>query len=71
MIDRPNDQPPPWPDRAGPRRLYLDFVVDDLDKAEIHLRGLGAVLADSQPGGQRCRVLLDPARSGSRPHVAQ
>jgi len=57
----PNDQPPPWPDRAAPRRLHLDFIVDDLDKAEIHLLGLGAVLADSQPGGQRFRVLLDPA----------
>lgn len=57
----PNDQPPPWPDRAAPRRLHLDFIVDDLDQAEIHVLGLGAALADSQPGGQRFRVLLDPA----------
>jgi catechol 2,3-dioxygenase-like lactoylglutathione lyase family enzyme len=57
----PNDQPSPWPNRAAPRRLHLDFIVDDLDKAEIHLLGLGAVLADFQPGGQRFRVLLDPA----------
>jgi len=57
----PNEQPPPWPDRAAPRRVHLDFIVDDLGEAEIRLLGLGAVLADSQPGGQRFRVLLDPA----------
>jgi len=57
----PNHQPPPWPSRAAPRRLHLDFIVDDLDRAEFHLLGLGAALADFQPGGQRFRVLLDPA----------
>jgi catechol 2,3-dioxygenase-like lactoylglutathione lyase family enzyme len=57
----PNDQPLPWPDHAAPRRLHLDFMVDDLAEAEIYLLGLGAALADSQPGGQRFRVLLDPA----------
>jgi catechol 2,3-dioxygenase-like lactoylglutathione lyase family enzyme len=57
----PNNQPPPWPNHAAPRRLHLDFIVDDLNKAEIHLLGLGAAVADFQPGGDRFRVLLDPA----------
>jgi len=57
----PNHQPPPWPNRAAPRRRHLDFIVDDLDKAEIHLLGAGAALADFQPGRHRFRVLLDPA----------
>ncbi|WP_167333491.1 VOC family protein [Nocardia concava] len=56
-----NHRPSPWPDPAAPRRLHLDFSVDDLDRAERHLLGLGAVLATYQPGGQRFRVLLDPA----------
>ncbi|MGW4770233.1 VOC family protein [Nocardia sp. NPDC004278] len=55
-----NHQPPAWPDPAAPRRLHLDFAVEDLGQAEQHLLRLGAVLASQQPGGERFRVLLDP-----------
>ncbi|MCH6170672.1 VOC family protein [Pseudonocardia alaniniphila] len=56
-----NSEPIPWPDPAATRRLHLDFVVDDLDEAEAHLCSMGARRADSQPGGDRFRVLIDPA----------
>jgi catechol 2,3-dioxygenase-like lactoylglutathione lyase family enzyme len=56
-----NHQPSPWPDPAAPRRVHLDFRVEHLDQAEAHLLNLGAVRPDFQPGGQRFRVLLDPA----------
>ncbi|MFJ9590074.1 VOC family protein [Streptomyces acidicola] len=58
---RREPQPPPWPDPTAARRLHLDFSVDDLDQTEKHLLSLGATLAEHQPGGQRFRVLLDPA----------
>ncbi|MDN3360058.1 VOC family protein [Actinomadura sp. DC4] len=51
----------PWPDGEAPRRVHLDFAVDDLDAAEAHMREQGAVLADHQPGGRRFRVWFDPA----------
>lgn len=57
----PNDPPPDWPDSAAPRRVHLDFRVDDLAEAEERVIGLGARLAGQQPGGERFRVLLDPA----------
>ncbi|MQY21683.1 VOC family protein [Nocardia macrotermitis] len=56
-----NHQPPPWPDPSAPRRLHLDFEVDDLAPTEQHLIHHGATLASQQPGGQRFRVLVDPA----------
>ncbi|MEV6769098.1 VOC family protein [Nocardia sp. NPDC051030] len=56
-----NHQPPPWPGSSAPRRLHLDFSVDDLEQAEQHLLGFGATLASHQPGGERFRVFLDPA----------
>ncbi|HWC81631.1 MAG TPA: VOC family protein [Pseudonocardiaceae bacterium] len=56
-----NHQPPPWPDPTTPRRIHLDFRVDNLDQAQTQLLNLGAVLPPFQPGGQRFRVLLDPA----------
>ncbi|MCU1626407.1 MAG: glyoxalase/bleomycin resistance protein/dioxygenase [Pseudonocardia sp.] len=56
-----NSAPPPWPNTDAPRRLHLDFVVDDLDEAERQAVVLGAVCADSQPGGDRFRVMIDPA----------
>ncbi|XRQ05123.1 VOC family protein [Actinomadura welshii] len=56
-----NPTPAPWPDPSGARRLHLDFEVDDLDRAEEHLQGIGAVRADFQPDGRRYRVLFDPA----------
>ncbi len=57
----PNAAPAQWPDPDGPQRLHLDFMVDDLAQTEQHLLGIGAVPADFQPGGERFRVLLDPA----------
>ncbi|MEV0765035.1 VOC family protein [Nocardia sp. NPDC050435] len=56
-----NHRPPQWPDAAAARRLHLDFRVEDLPRAERLLLDLGAVLAAEQPGGQRFRVLIDPA----------
>ena len=56
-----NSEPVPWPDPAAARRLHLDFVVDDLDEAEAHLCSMGARRAELQPGGDRFRVLIDPA----------
>jgi hypothetical protein len=51
----------PWPDDDAPRRVHLDFRVDDLEQAEAELRRLGATVAEYQPGGRRFRVLFDPA----------
>jgi L-amino acid N-acyltransferase YncA len=56
----PNPPAPDWPDAEAPRRLHLDFRVDDLAGAEAHVLGLGAALAGHQPGGERFRVLIDP-----------
>ena len=56
-----NSEPIPWPDPTAARRLHLDFVVDDLDEAEARLRSIGAHRTELQPGGDRFRVLIDPA----------
>jgi hypothetical protein len=50
-----------WPDEDAPRRLHLDFYVDDLDAAEAQVQEHGATLADHQPGARRFRVFFDPA----------
>ncbi|GAA2623447.1 VOC family protein [Streptomyces spororaveus] len=52
---------PQWPDRFPPQQSHLDFAVDDLDEAEAVLVELGAGKPDHQPGGDRWRVLTDPA----------
>jgi predicted enzyme related to lactoylglutathione lyase len=54
-------QPPPWPDTAAQKRFHLDFSVDDLDDAEKRCVALGATKPEFQPGGERWRVLTDPA----------
>ncbi|MFC6021144.1 VOC family protein [Plantactinospora solaniradicis] len=54
-------QPPAWPDTSGGKRYHLDFYVDDLDKAEASCVQAGAARPDFQPGGDRWRVLTDPA----------
>ncbi|WP_345495420.1 VOC family protein [Nocardia callitridis] len=46
---------------ATARRVPLDFTVEDLDETQRLLAGFGAVVPDFQPGGERFRVLLDPA----------
>jgi catechol 2,3-dioxygenase-like lactoylglutathione lyase family enzyme len=52
---------PQWPGQDVPQQFHLDFRVEDLDAAEKWVLGLGAVKPDHQPGGERWRVLLDPA----------
>ena len=53
--------PPRWPDPATPKQFHLDFIVEDLEKAEEACLEAGAVKPDHQPGGDRWRVLADPA----------
>jgi predicted enzyme related to lactoylglutathione lyase len=52
---------PAWPDTASAKRYHLDLQVDDLSRAEAACRDLGAAVPDFQPGGNRWRVLTDPA----------
>ncbi|MFJ6569561.1 VOC family protein [Streptomyces sp. NPDC091292] len=52
---------PQWPDQTVPQQFHLDFEVDDLDEAEALLLALGANKPEHQPGGDRWRVLTDPA----------
>lgn len=52
---------PQWPQQSVPQQFHLDFGVSDLDVAEKEAVALGAVTPDHQPGGDRWRVLLDPA----------
>ena len=52
---------PRWPGQDVPQQFHLDLRVEDLDAAEKLALGLGAVRPDHQPGGDRWRVLLDPA----------
>ena len=54
-------QAPSWPDQAVPQQLHLDFAVDNLEEAEALLLELGAAKPGHQPGGERWRVLTDPA----------
>ncbi|MER6977105.1 VOC family protein [Streptomyces carpinensis] len=54
-------QAPCWPDQTVPQQFHLDFEVDDLDEGEALLLALGAARPDHQPGGDRWRVLTDPA----------
>lgn len=56
-----NYQAPRWPEQTVPQQFHFDFAVDDLDQAETLLLESGAVKPDSQPGGDRWRVFLDPA----------
>ncbi|MEU7552843.1 VOC family protein [Streptomyces sp. NPDC044571] len=54
-------QPPRWPGQGAPQQAHLDFAVDDLDGAEAVLLEWGATKPAHQPGGEKWRVLLDPA----------
>nr|WP_043605279.1 MULTISPECIES: VOC family protein [Protofrankia] len=54
-------QPPRWPAQDVPQQFHLDFRVTDLDTSIALAEGLGATQAEFQPGGERWRVLLDPA----------
>jgi Glyoxalase-like domain len=50
-----------WPDDDAPRRVHLDFYVDDLDHAGAYVEEQGAVLAGYQPDKEQFRVWFDPA----------
>ena len=52
--------PPAWPNPHGSKQFHLDLAAEDLDAETERLLGLGASLADPQPG-ETWRVLLDPA----------
>ncbi|MEV4713934.1 VOC family protein [Micromonospora sp. NPDC049374] len=61
-FQRVNDyQPPHWPGQSVPQQLHLDFAVEDIGAAEAMLLELGAAKPEHQPGGDRFRILLDPA----------
>lgn len=57
----PGYTPPSWPDEAGEKRFHLDFYVDDLAQAQAAAEALGASTPQFQPGGDRWKVLTDPA----------
>ena len=54
-------QPPQWPDEGGRKQFHLELMVDDLDEAAGTLLAAGATQPEFQPGGERFRVLIDPA----------
>ncbi|MEU1047212.1 catechol 2,3-dioxygenase-like lactoylglutathione lyase family enzyme [Streptomyces ambofaciens] len=54
-------QAPQWPGQSVPQQFHLDFSAEDLDAAEKWVRELGAAKPETQPGGERWRVFLDPA----------
>jgi len=51
---------PEWPKQDVPQQMHIDLSVANLDEAEAALTKLGSTKPDSQPGGDRWRVLLDP-----------
>ncbi len=53
-------EPPEWPNHHGSKQYHLDLAVDDIAETEATAIGLGATVADPQPG-ETWRVLLDPA----------
>ena len=53
--------PPPWPDEKSEKQFHLDLKVDDIAAAETTCVQLGATRPEHQPGGDRWRVMLDPA----------
>lgn len=57
----PDYHAPMWPGGTTPKHMHLDLAVSDLETAEAVAVRLGARIADFQPGGNRWRVLRDPA----------
>lgn len=53
-------RPPEWPNPNGSKQFHLDLAVDDIAAAEAQAIGLGATVAEPQPGAT-WRVLLDPS----------
>jgi predicted enzyme related to lactoylglutathione lyase len=54
-------RPPTWPDVERPQQSHLDFYVADLDEAQAAAVDFGAGTPEFQPGGERYRVVTDPA----------
>jgi predicted enzyme related to lactoylglutathione lyase len=54
-------QAPEWPNPGGTKQFHFDLGVEDVDKAEELCLAAGATKPDFQPGGERWRVLVDPA----------
>jgi catechol 2,3-dioxygenase-like lactoylglutathione lyase family enzyme len=52
---------PPWPDEKSEKQFHLDLKVADIAGAEAACVRLGATRPEHQPGGDRWRVMLDPA----------
>jgi catechol 2,3-dioxygenase-like lactoylglutathione lyase family enzyme len=52
---------PAWPNERGSKQFHFDLAVEDLAAAEANCVELGATVPKDQPGGDRWRVLLDPA----------
>ncbi|WP_341729018.1 VOC family protein [Brooklawnia sp.] len=53
-------EPPAWPNPHGSKQFHLDLAVTDIAATEQQALGLGASLAEPQPG-ETWRVLIDPA----------
>lgn len=55
-------QPPRWPGQDRPQQFHLDLDIEptEVQAAQDKVLGLGATLADTQPG-TTFRVFLDPA----------
>jgi hypothetical protein len=60
-FQRVGNPAPWWPDSEAPRKVHLDFRVEEMARMEARVLELGATLAREQPGGWRFRVFLDPA----------
>lgn len=56
-----NFRAPQWPGQDVPQQFHLDFGVPDLTAGEARVVELGGSAASEQPGGDRWRVMLDPA----------
>ncbi|MBX6387660.1 MAG: VOC family protein [Frankia sp.] len=54
-------RPPRWPTQDPPQQFHLDFRVSDVPAAVRRAIELGGREADTQPGGDAWRVMLDPA----------
>lgn len=53
--------PPQWPGGPQKQQIHLDVSVDDLDASVEKAVALGARVAETQPGPDVWRVLIDPA----------
>jgi catechol 2,3-dioxygenase-like lactoylglutathione lyase family enzyme len=54
-------EPPAWPNPHGTKQFHLDLAVEDISAAESRAIELGASVPADQPGGDRWRVLIEPA----------